>query len=353
MFKNFLFVLNRFRTASLLNLAGLSVAFAVFAITMMQCWYDFSFNHNFRNSNNIFLFTNYWETFEEQNAATSIPLARLIKEKFPEVKAACVLDYQTERPFHLEGEKSGNFALVAFSRANEDFLKVFTPKILLGDAPSVFTEQNRAMLTDDAASLLFGDENPIGKTILQDTDKYVVTAVCERFPKNCSVKNGVFTSVIGSRDYNEMQWFNYSGYLLLDRKVAPSLQKKLEGLEIAEDDKIEGVKLVPCTDLYFSDLELDFPTGNLFTTLSFLAIGVITLLIALINFMNFSVAMIPSRVRGMNIRKIMGADAGSLRFLTASEAPCFAVLSFVISLIIVAWFSKSDFSSFFSAEWHI
>jgi biotin transporter BioY len=52
----------------------------------------------------------------------------------------------------------------------------------------------------------------------------------------------------------------------------------------------------------------------------------------------------------MNIRKIMGADAGSLRFLTASEAPCFAMLSFVLGLIIIAWFSKSDFSSFFSAD---
>jgi putative ABC transport system permease protein len=52
----------------------------------------------------------------------------------------------------------------------------------------------------------------------------------------------------------------------------------------------------------------------------------------------------------MNIRKIMGADAGSLRFLTASEAPCFAMLSFVLGLIIVAWFSKSDFSSFFTAD---
>jgi putative ABC transport system permease protein len=53
MIKNFLFVIQRFKTSAVLNIVGLSVAFAVFTVTMIQCRYDFSYNRNFKKAKEI------------------------------------------------------------------------------------------------------------------------------------------------------------------------------------------------------------------------------------------------------------------------------------------------------------
>ena len=349
MVKNFLFVLKRFKTAAVLNIIGLSVAFAVFIITMIQCQYDFSYNRNFQNSRNIYEFSWYWETFEMQSASISIPVAQKLQQEYPEIQACCVLHGNEEESFRLQDNEVTRFSF-RLMNTNEDFLKVFTPEILTGNALSAFTERNKAMLTDDVAKRLFGNENPIGKVILQDTVSYTVVAVCKRFPDNCTLKNGIYTTILGERDYSEMGWFNYAGYFLLDSKDVKPLEEKLEQKEYGGCPKLTKVQMIPFIDLYFSHIEWDVDGGNLNTTLSFLAIGIIALLIAFINLMNFSVAMIPSRVRGMNIKKIVGANQRNLRFLTASEAPCFALASFLIGLFLVALFQTFSLSTFFSAN---
>ena len=42
--RNFISVLRRFRMATLLNILGLSIAFAAFMVIMMQVSYDYTFD---------------------------------------------------------------------------------------------------------------------------------------------------------------------------------------------------------------------------------------------------------------------------------------------------------------------
>ncbi|MBP1639132.1 MAG: hypothetical protein H6Q17_715 [Bacteroidetes bacterium] len=49
--RNFLFVLKRFKTSSILNILGLSVAFAVFTVVLIQT----NYNHNFKTWRSPFL----------------------------------------------------------------------------------------------------------------------------------------------------------------------------------------------------------------------------------------------------------------------------------------------------------
>jgi putative ABC transport system permease protein len=349
--QNFIFVLKRFKTSSILNILGLSVAFAVFAITMMQAYYDFSFDRNFKNSKNIYQFSAFQNWQEKQISSISIPLAQLIADKSPEVQAYCVIRAGSEREFKLQGGKLSLFNLRT-TVANEGFLDVFTPHILAGDAKQAFTERNKVMLTDDAAQLLFGKENPIGQAITSDTTVYTVVAVCERFPDNCSLKNGVYTTVIDAVDYNLISWYNYDGYFLGNSGDMRTLQEKLNHPEYLnlEDEPLEGVELTPLADSYFLQIKGKEETGSLATTLSLMAIGILILVIAFINFMNFSMAMIPSRVRGINIQKIVGANPQRLKYLVTSEAVGFALGSFVIALFLIVLFNKTDLHTFFVVD---
>jgi putative ABC transport system permease protein len=56
-FRNFIFVLKRFKISSILNILGLSVAFAVFFVIIVQIRYGFGFDKNFEKADNIYLLT--------------------------------------------------------------------------------------------------------------------------------------------------------------------------------------------------------------------------------------------------------------------------------------------------------
>ena len=52
--RNFFSVLRRFKTASVLNVLGLSIAFVAFMLIMMQVNYDYTFDRSHRNADAIF-----------------------------------------------------------------------------------------------------------------------------------------------------------------------------------------------------------------------------------------------------------------------------------------------------------
>jgi putative ABC transport system permease protein len=350
MIKNFLFVLRRFKTSAVLNIAGLSVAFAVFAITMMQVWYDFSYNRNFKNINDIYVFTNYWKNLDNTNSSISIPLAHKMVAEFPEIQSACILGYNGVWDFQRTDSEETSFDVLLY-KADEGFLQVFTPNIRVGDARKAFTERNNVLITADVARRLFGDEDPVGKTLRQDTTTYTVVAVCDPFPDNCSIRNGLYTTILGARDYEQLTWLNYTGYFLVRPSDVPALQEKIDRPEFLEISAIDKAGLLPLTDAHFSRIgDMEGGGTSLSTILSFLAIGVLILLIAFINLMNFSVAMIPSRVREINIRKIMGGQGRQLRMRVASEAPCFVLVAFPIALFLIELFRKTNLKTFFSVD---
>ena len=352
MIRNFLFVLKRFKTASILNIMGLSVALAVFSIIMIQVYYDFSYDRNFEHSKNTYMFCCVFNDNDRLSNGISIPLAHRISDQYPEIKSACILGYEGRKLFKREGLSSDYFSF-DFTKADEGFLDVFTPKILSGDARKAFTEKNNVLLTSDIAKTLFGTADPIGQTIELDTVSYTVVAVCKPFPDNCSLHNGIYTTILGAWDYNGMENYNYEGFFLIQSENISALKERLNQAESLSIADLKRIELIPLPERYFNR-EIKYAgedsKGNLATTCSLMAVGILILLIACINFMNFSMAMVPSRVRGMNIQKIMGIEPKRLQFRVASEAPCFAILSFVIALFLIVLFKSIRLNEFFPAD---
>ena len=352
MIKNFLFVLKRFKTSSILNIVGLSVAFAVFSITIIQVYYDFSYDRNFSHAKDIYVLGGVSKSNDKLTSGVSIPLTHQIVNQYPEVKAACILNYEGQKLFRLQ-DHSNNYFSLNFGKADEGFLEVFTPKILSGDARKAFTEKNNVLLTSDVAQTLFGTADPIGQTIWLDTVSYTVAAVCKPFPDNCSLQNGIYTTILGVWDYDKTWAYNYEGFFLIQPENISTLQKKINQPELLDAAYSKQIEFISLTERYFNQ-ELKSASwmskGNPATTWSLMSIGILILLIACINFMNFSMAMIPSRVRGMNIQKILGIEPKRLQFWVASEAPCFAVLSFIIALFLIVLFKNIRLNEFFPAD---
>jgi putative ABC transport system permease protein len=363
-FRNFFFVLKRFKTSSILNILGLSVAFAVFSVTMIQVYYDFSFDRNFKKSDRIYEFSQRLSE-GERGITMPTPLAKEMSDVFPEIKDYCLTSFSGESTFDIPGKNETMMNKTEnITHATVGLLNVFTPEIIAGDARRALTEKNKALISESTARKFFGNDNPLGKTINMHFEKtsLTVTAVYKDFPKNCSLTNGIFVYLPDDEPSN----FNYKGYFEVFPKDLNKLLGKLNGKKFYGEQisqriskpelKITGdFTLLPKMHFYFLEQS---GSGSLTTTLSLLAIGILTLVIAYINFLNFSIAMAPARVRGLNIQKILGAKLRTLRFAIAAEASLFSILSFVIALFLVYILKSSSIYEYFSADlslqnnWH-
>ena len=96
--RNFISVLRRFRMATLLNILGLSIAFAAFMVIMMQVSYDYTFDSCQPESEAIYRMDMQYQG--EQVAIMSRPLARAFTESSPHIKAGTLMTSWTSDGFY-------------------------------------------------------------------------------------------------------------------------------------------------------------------------------------------------------------------------------------------------------------
>jgi len=353
MIKNFLFVLQRFKTSSIINILGLSAALIVFFVVLMQVYYDFTFDKGYRNADRIAQLNIYRGEDGSTSMNTDFQIPSNISSRFPEVEAYCMYAYRGTPLFNIIDK--GNVMPEAYEiptmLSTQGFWKVFTPDIILGDTIGIFSSPGKAMISGKTAQRLFGNENPIGKTLLirsvNEKNQLTVQAVYRDFPDNSSLGNGLFTYLPESGD-----WSYYSYYLIHKGGLKEANQKMnteealgKEYIKFLHDSHPEWrleFRLSPMNELHLYGTFGGSKQIN--TTLSLLAIGVLTLLIAFVNFVNLSLAMAPARVRGINIRKILGINKATLRFIISMESVLFTALALIVAFFGIYLLKGSVFA---------
>jgi len=357
-FRNFFFVLKRFKTSSILNILGLSVAFAVFIVCIIQVYYDYSYDRSYNKSANIYQFV---QVYNDNNRGITMttPMAKEMSEVFPEIKSYCLIRFIHNETFDVINKNGSKQKFTAtINNATIGLLDVFTPKILAGAPRQALTQKGKAMISENTAHKFFGNANPIGKTVFFHYDKNPLTIVAlyKDFPKNSSLSNDIFVYLPDDEPNN----YSYKGYFEILPRDMNKLTAKINGkkkygelisqrFNNPKDEFKVKAEFRNLTDMHFETLKSE-GTGSITTTLSLLAIGILTLIIAYINFLNFSIAMAPARVRGLNIQKILGANPRTLRYMVASEGPLFSMFAFIISIFIISFFKQSSIYEYFSAD---
>jgi putative ABC transport system permease protein len=348
---NFLVLLKRFTASSVLNIVGLAIAFAVFFVIVVQTYYDFGFNRNFKNANNIYVYTLHRPSDDGRNTQVSAQLLKELANKHPEIVNHCYLQemWNNYDIRDSDGTTTGTIRNVPITYSKEgegeSFVKVFKPEVIAGDPLTAFTPE-KTMMTESMAKKFFGNENPIGKTFfLQNTNiSIVVAAVCKDFPENCSLRNGIY--VLRDRDFGT---YGTTAYL----EALPNSKEKILERETTEFQRKGDTDEWQTELTALPDIHLKFSAkgkGNLTLTIMLLTIGVLLMVIAYINFVNFAVAMAPVRLKGFNIRRILGESSFFLKFSIIMEAVLFSFIAFSLSILFIHLFNGGVISAFFSAD---
>ena len=118
-------------------------------------------------------------------ASTPGPMAPFIKEKYPEIEKSTRFTWEANNLFQFEDK---SFYQVG-RYADQDFLDMFSFRLLAGNASSALKEKNSVVISQSMATKYFGKEDALGKLLVMNTKAtLVVTGVLDEIPKNSSFK---------------------------------------------------------------------------------------------------------------------------------------------------------------------
>src|SRR5579872_4818196 len=180
------------RVFSAINIIGLAVGMAACIVIMLFVHYEKSFD-NFQ-TNNIYRLNEVQTIGQDQNspkqkvALSMFPMGPTLQQEFPEITSFTRIHW-TDKYELTEKDKKIFLAQTYF--VDSTFLKIFNFPVIKGDKLTGLLKPHSAMLTEETAKKLFGDENPIGKTITHysnDTTRFVVTGILANVPKNSQLQ---------------------------------------------------------------------------------------------------------------------------------------------------------------------
>ena len=327
MFKNYLktawrnLLNNKFYSA--INIAGLTIGLAIGILILVWVQDELSFDSFHKQAKNIYRL----ELFGGTGASKQIwsvdvaPIGPLAKQQLPDVKDAVRITggyyslYQyKEKVF---GDENGVFA-------DPSFFSVFDFHLIKGNAAKPFANDNSIVITQKTAEKFFGDQDPIGKVILADNkENFTVSGVINNFPKNSSMQYDIIMpmsfhvkTMLAERkvDINtNFSFFNYPTYLLLKpgsdlKKLAKQIRQI--HLDHKPDDTDAEYLLLPLSKMHLYNA--DMTDKGMTTVRVFIAIALLILIIACINYVNLSTARSMLRSKEISMRKIVGAGKAQL-----------------------------------------
>ena len=359
--KNFITTLKRFKVASLLNLLGLSMAFVAFYVIMVQVYNAATFNRSIQDNERVYFVTPYHESLGGWSSSVPNPICYETAEELPFVEnIASMTSYISDGLVWVKPD-GGNYEkrYVNVVRCNSPLLDVFSFDIIAGNADD-FKQKDAAIVAESTAKAMgitVGSVINMEEGELKPGTPLTVVAIYKDFADNTILKGRhIFRN--DNREYgmDNSNW-NYSVFVKLRPGANPAeyvalWQKKFfefneeryaqyvaaTGKTLSEKEKNElfkmPLRLVPLDEMYFGGYE-DYPSASRKTINTLLAIALVIVVVAFINFINFFMALVPVRMRSVNICKVFGAGQWTLRMNFFFEAIGLVVIALAIALCVV------------------
>nr|WP_294877370.1 ABC transporter permease [uncultured Pedobacter sp.] len=329
---------------TLINVGGLAIGLASCMVLLIYIAYEWSYDKQFKNYDKTYVVYNNSKANTQVFSWAWTPglMANEVKEKIPGVAYASHSTYPNDQLIS-NGEKKFKKTAVY---SEPSFLKILDYKFIKGNPDRVLREINSVVLTETMAKNLFGDEDPINRTV-KFNNKYIlkVEAVIEDIPANNSIRFDFLMPWALYADQNP--WVKNAGWggnfcLTLVQLQDNSFFEKANGLMKGiysrnSKDAMGEALLHPLTKWHlYSDFENGKSVGGKIDQIKiFFILAFCILLIACVNFMNLSTARSEKRGKEVGVRKAIGSSRKSLIGQFITESMLLAIMGMVIAFILI------------------
>ncbi len=331
---------------SFINIAGLAAGFMVFIFILLYVERESSYDDYHQNGDRLFRVAVNFRSESSQNgyAFNVPPLAPALIQNFPQVKyAARVMNFGNNVLTRYGNKK---FYETQLLYTDPDIFRIFTIPFIFGNPDHALNRPQTVVISETMRQKYFDDINPVGKTIQLDGREYEVTGVVGNCPDNTHLKYNMFTSI---HAYDHMPWMGdwtwpgaYTFIMLnpnvdirnLEQQINTLAEQRTKGNPRSGDMSYTHF-LQPVRDIHlYSHLKYEFSYGgNRGQLYIFIAIGILVLVIAALNYINLSTARTIVRAKEVVIRKVTGASRIQLVIQFLGES-----LTITLSALVLAYF---------------
>ncbi|MFN8348370.1 MAG: permease prefix domain 2-containing transporter [Spirosomataceae bacterium] len=340
------------RVFSAINIGGLAIGLACCMTILLYVHFEWSFDQFHSKAHRIYR-VNKTVTEAGKNtelhAITPGAMAPALTADYPEIEKAVRV-----RPWFndmLVSYQNTHLKISDVVYADAAFFEIFDFPLVQGDRKTVLTEPYTAVVTEETAHALFGNESPIGKTLITLYNIPVkVTGVAKNSPENSHLKFKMLISwstTTSTATANAFGWMNNWITQVLFTYVLVREDTPIKALEAKLNPALFTKYLPERKNNYFpylqalSDIHLnsevvqqsEMQLSKRQTVYALAIIAFFILLIACFNFINLSTAGSLQRAKEVGMRKVLGAMSRQLlrqyfseSLLTCLLAACLAVL---------------------------
>ena len=353
---------------SFINAFGLSIGIAFCILIFLYIQDEKNFDQFHANKEHIYrMEEKSYDTWQadpntpyQRSAWLQTGLMQTLKDEIPEVERATRFNSGSDGIFR-SGDKVFTEKLCF---VDADFFKMFSFKLLSGNTDKLFQNGTDLVITPAIAKKYFGDEDPIGKTVLIDHEgekSFTVVGIIEAPPSNSSLEYRILLPQENRPGYerNLAQWGNFNTPTFVQlvpntdlSKFSFNLDKMIQKVmgdrlkkwrERAVVPIPDGVKLfeLEFTQLPEWHLKKDIGWTKVSDPQYSLILGGIALLIlviACINYVSLALTTSTSRRTEVGIRKVVGAQKKQLVYQFGFESVILAFISMVIGIGLVFLF---------------
>ncbi len=340
------------KSYTFINLFGLTLGLTVCAFILLYVQDELSYDKYLSGHDRVIRLqpSAVGPDGEEEWATSEGFVVPQLASMYPEIESAArLLRIDNEVIFRIDSTDISQDGVIA---ADSALFKVFPLEFIYGDRNTALEKPGAIVISLDVARKFFGNIDPIGKALSTDFSTYEVTGVFKNIPSNSHFHFGIvfplktwFPDADQSRNMyafysyirlkpsaqvhtfiNEVlnEWYDKHGFASEDQRKSTAAKISLRGKLLA--------------DIHLqSHAEKEFETnGQLQLVRIFIAVALLILIIATINYINLSNAIAIKRAKEIAIRKTVGASRRKLFFNFLVESYMFTLIAFLLSGLIVA-----------------
>ncbi|WP_346857489.1 ABC transporter permease [uncultured Draconibacterium sp.] len=327
---------------SFLNIGGVAIGMAVTTLILFWVVDELNYDKYHKNLSQIYQVYEhqiYSDGQDLHTGCTPFPLSSELKSTYPEILNASTYTNLGGQPVKYENKEYKDIGLML---ADKEFTNVFSFEITEGDA-NTLESPDQIMITQKVVDLFFDGKSPIGKVLtVYGNYKFTVGAVINCPEKNSSINFDILASikVAEALGADLTRWGNnwpFTSLLLAEGTNTDNLESKITGLLKEKGQENTSLYLFPYSKMHlynFSD-----KNNRIQYIYQFLAIALIIVLIASINFVNSSTASSETRRPEVGIRKVLGATKANLTNQFFYEKGLMIAISLVLGIILVLAFT--------------
>lgn len=342
------------------EILGLATGFAVCFLLLGFVAYSFSYDSDVPQRERVFIIKHRLNFIPQPQWMEYTPFA--LREVA--LRSGVALEASAWWPRQTTLQLQGRLQELEVTAVDPAFQSISGLQALAGDLQAALSRPDGLAVTRQTARRLFGDAEPLGRTIEINRQALQVRAVLADRPANSTLQ---FNALVGvgsalwpqkEREDALANWMGIGGRIYIKTAPGVSPQALQRVLQDAIDHapwanlatpemkaalgqrKMVDIGLGPLADAYFDRSVANTmgtgPRGDLRVVLALGATGLLILFLAVVNYVNLATVRSVRRQREIAVRRVLGASTHQLLTQFMAEAMLLSVAAAALG-VLLAW----------------